>query len=89
MNILKIMYSGKHLDALEWFFSDDRGPVRKNGVFHTELILASEGVADLSLSRMTEHLTLSLREMIATGPRKLILFACIRNLVLSVMTHTS
>ena len=35
MNIYNIMHSMKHLDALEWFFSDDRGPVRKNGYFHT------------------------------------------------------
>ena len=27
MNIYNIVYSGKYLNALEWFFTDDRGPV--------------------------------------------------------------
>ena len=33
MDIYNIMYSMKHLDAKEWFFSDDRGPVRKKYCF--------------------------------------------------------
>ena len=48
MNIYNIVYSGKYLNALEWFFTDDRGPVRKNGVSHTYWSMpASEGAADL------------------------------------------
>ncbi len=53
------------------------------------LSMSRSSGSTLSSSRVNELLTLSLRERPATLRRKLISAACIRDLVLSVMTHSS
>ncbi len=61
-------------------------PRKRPGCIWTDARATSADSSTLSSSRVTELLTLSLRERPATLRRKLISAACIRDLVLSVMT---
>ena len=76
--------------ALRTFLRRHSGGIRTRCPNHLCWLLSkrSSSGSTPSLSQVTELLTLSLREMPATRLRKLIAAACIRDLILSVMTHT-